>query len=137
MTEITLNGVRVAPCRRCGATGLDPEGGPTKRCVQCQGQKYVALDKRNSPGPGIDRLVQAARAQAPKTAVQGPAMMILWEKVKGRAALVLVDKLKATQPQRNRRERKAYDAACKRAVLMGILVRVPEKGDAEDLQVEA
>lgn len=128
MTEITLNGQSVAPCRRCGATGRDPEK-PTTPCKQCQGQKFVGTDKQNKPGPGVKRLVQAARAQAPKQAPQGPAMMILWEKVKSREAVMLVESLKATQPQRDRKQRRAYNAHCRQAVRMGILVPVPKEGE--------
>ncbi len=111
-------------CRHCGATGLDPAD-PKAACAQCEGTGLVVLGEANPVGPGVDRLVAAARAHAPKNVTQGPAMMILWEKCKGRAALVLIDKLRQYQPQRNRKERKAYDAACKRAVMMGILVKVP------------
>jgi hypothetical protein len=93
----------------------------------------VGLDKQNKPGPGVKRLVQAARAQAPKTAPKGPAMMILWEKVDGFEAALLVQKLQATQPQRNRKQRQAYNAHCRAAVKLGILVEVPKEG-AENLQ---
>ena len=63
-------------------------------------------------------------------------MEIVWAKVKGQEAIVLIEKLKAANPRRDRHQRRAYNKLVLKAAKLGLLVRVPTQPVLEGKPVE-
>lgn len=55
-------------------------------------------------------------------------MVVLWEKVRSREQVMVIERLKQVYPRRTRRERRAYAKVARKAVRMGLLGVPVEEG---------
>ncbi len=116
------------PCRMCGGTCLDPKD-PNRSCGQCKGAGVMRVgDPMNRAGPGVERLARHAQAHTPVPAKgKGAAYMIVWDKVRGREARLLIKGVQDAYPRTTRRQRRRYEVLVLKAMRLGLLVpAVPE-----------